>query len=79
MDIQYNKQAKKYLAKLPRNTAKRIIDAINQLPDGDVVEMSGGNNAYRLRVGGFRILFDMNTIVYIRRVAPRGQVYKNRG
>lgn len=53
MNIQYNKQAKKYLARLSRNIAKRIIDVINKLSSSDVVEMTGASNAYRLRVGSF--------------------------
>ena len=78
MNIKYNKQAKKYLDRLPKNTAKKIITAINKLPkDGDIRSLAGFNNAYRLRTGANRVIWEMDNLnIYIRKIAPRGQVYK---
>ena len=53
----YSKQAEKYLGKLNKNTALRLIMAINKLPEGDVKKMRGFENLYRLRIGDFRIKF----------------------
>lgn len=57
-------------------TKRRIINAINNLPSGDVKKLQGVNG-YRLRVGDFRILFDRDgNITYIEKIDNRGQVYK---
>lgn len=36
MEINYSKQAIKFLQKQSRSTKERIVTAINSLPDGDV-------------------------------------------
>ena len=57
-------------------TKRRIVNAINNLPSGDVKKLQGVNE-YRLRVGDFRILFDRDgNITYIEKIDNRGQVYK---
>ncbi len=74
--IQYSKQAIKFLKKQDAPTKKRIVSAINNLPDGDVKKLQG-EDKYRLRVGDFRIIFDRNgDILYIEKIGNRGQVYK---
>ena len=57
MQINYSKQAVKFLEKQDRRTQIRIITAINNLPSGDVKKLKG-QDGYRLRVGDFRIIFD---------------------
>lgn len=74
--IQYSKQALKFLNKQDMPTKRRIVNAINNLPSGDVKRLQGVSG-YRLRVGDFRILFDRNgNITYIEKIDNRGQVYK---
>ena len=74
--VQYSKQALKFLNKQDMPTKRRIINAINNLPSGDVKKLQGVNG-YRLRVGDFRILFDRDgNITYIEKIDNRGQVYK---
>lgn len=76
MKIQYSKQAVKFLQKQDKLTQKRIINAINNLPGGDVVKLQG-RSVYRLRVGSFRIIFDRyGNILCIIEIDNRGQVYK---
>lgn len=76
MEIQYSKQAVKFLKKQDKPTVVRIINAINALPAGDVKKLQG-QSGYRLRVGDFRIIFDKNgDILYIEKINNRGQVYK---
>ena len=55
---------------------QNIKDAIEKLPDGDVKKLKGYTNAFRLRVGDYRILFDMNGLIEVTDVLPRGQAYK---
>lgn len=76
MDIQYSKQAIKFLKKQDKPTRKRIVTAINLLPAGDV-KLLQGRNGYRLRVGDYRVIFDIHgNILYIEKIGNRGQVYK---
>ncbi|NLK79052.1 MAG: type II toxin-antitoxin system RelE/ParE family toxin [Clostridiales bacterium] len=75
MEIQYSKQAVKFLKKQDITTRKRIINAINLLPSGDVKKLQG-RQGYRLRVGDYRIIFDKSgNILYIEKIDSRGQVY----
>lgn len=76
--IKYEKDCLKYLKKLDRNTQVKIINAISQLPFGDVKKLQGSIADYRLRVGNYRIIFskdDKNIIISIIKIAPRGEVY----
>ena len=78
--IKYEKDCLKYLKKLDRNTQVRIINAITQLPFGDVKKLQGNISDYRLRVGNYRIVFskdDENIMISIIKIAPRGEVYKS--
>lgn len=77
MEISYSKQAIKFLLKQDEKSRNRIISAINKLPMGDVKSLIGYNNKYRLRVGDYRIIFDKDgTVIYIEKIANRGQAYK---
>lgn len=76
MTINYSKQAIKFLCKQNKPTRVRIVEAINKLPQGDVKKLQG-QEAYRLRVGNYRIIFDRNgDVLYIEKIDNRGQVYK---
>ncbi len=80
MNTVLSPQAAKYLKRLNEPDKSRIIKALNKLeldpPQGDIKSLSG-EEGYRLRVGGYRVLFGikLNTIV-ITNIAPRGDVYK---
>ena len=76
MNIQYSKQALKFLLRQNKPTQERLITAIKKLPEGDVKKMQG-LSLYRLRVGDFRILFARNgQIINIEKIDNRGQIYK---
>lgn len=76
MDIKYSKQSVKFLSKQDKPTRIRIVNAINDLPNGDVKKLQG-QEGYRLRVGAFRIIFDYEgNILWIEKIDNRGQVYK---
>ena len=76
MQINYSKQAVKFLEKQDRRTQIKIITAINNLPSGDVKKLKG-QDGYRLRVGDFRIIFDYDgNILWIEKIDNRGEVYK---
>jgi len=79
--VQLNKQAEKYLGKCPQNVYKKLVNALLGLEEwrGDIVELAGQNDVYRLKVPPFRILFTYtkgaDTITVIR-ISPRGDAYK---
>ncbi len=76
--IFYSKKAEKFLMRQDKVTQKRLVEAIAKLlpVSGDIKRMRG-MDGYRLRVGDFRVLFDVNGMVIdIIKIDNRGQVYK---
>ncbi len=75
--IVYSKKAVKFLKKQDTVTQKRIVTAISKLPlEGDIKKLQGADG-YRLRIGNYRILFDINGIIIdIIDIGNRGQIYK---
>ena len=73
----YSKRAAKAITKINNPFKQNIKEAIEKLPSGDVRKLQGYKNAYRLRVGDYRILFDMDEVIEITDVLPRGAAYKN--
>lgn len=75
--IVYSKKAEKFLKKQDTPTRKRLVTAISKLPqEGDIKKLQGADG-YRLRVGNFRVLFDVNGIIIdIVEIGNRGQIYK---
>jgi mRNA interferase RelE/StbE len=76
-DANYSRAAEKYLDSQTPQTQKRIMDAIDDLPAGDVKKLQG-RKGYRLTIGGFRVLFDYsdNSTVDVLAIGPRGDIYK---
>lgn len=76
LEIKYSKQALKFLKKQDVVTQKRIINAISNLPKGDVKKLQNRNDR-RLRIGDYRVIFDnVENIIFIQIIDNRGQVYK---
>lgn len=75
--IIYSKKALKFLQKQDKTTQQRIVTAISKLPLlGDIKKLQGADG-YRLRVGDFRILFNVQGIIVdIIEIGNRGQIYK---
>ncbi len=77
-----SKKAQKFIRAQQPKQQKRILDAINKLPDeGDIVPLEGNTNAYRLRVGDYRIIYEVDNgafIVIVVDAGNRGQIYKRR-
>ena len=57
MRIEYKKKAIKYINSADRAAKKRLKDAIEKIPFGDIKKLTGFENEYRLRVGDLRVLF----------------------
>ena len=77
MQIEYSKEAAKHIKALDKPTKSRMKRAIEKLPDSDVRKLAGLADDYRLRVGGYRVLFSKTEdIIIIKDVLPRGEAYK---
>ena len=75
MKIEYSKAAEKFIKKQNKDPQRRIIEAIEKIPKGDIVKLQG-MDGYRLRVGRFRVIFDIyGNIIDIIDVGNRGQIY----
>jgi mRNA interferase RelE/StbE len=81
--IEWKKSTRKDLRKLPSNAADRIVAAVenlaeNPFPHG-VEKLSGSEHAYRIRLGDYRIVYEVVTeskLVEIQRVRHRKDVYR---
>ena len=77
-------QARKKLQGLAKPDRLRIADKINQLGDnpdapGLNVKKLEGEPGWRMRVGGWRVIFDRQNelkIIAIEKIGSRGDVYK---
>jgi len=79
MKIFYSKTFEKKFAKFDKKFQKRIFEAINSIPNGDIKRLSGNNipPIYRLQISKYRILFHMNeTEIRVLKIDSRGDVYK---
>ena len=82
--ILFTKQADKALRKMPRNWSQRIREKLEQIAE----EPYGQHNnvtklydrlGYRLRVGDWRIVYELEddkVIILVLKIAPRGSVYQ---
>lgn len=77
--IKIEKDAQKFLKKLPRPDETRVLKAIAKLPDeGARKQMKGHPGFFRLRVGDYRIIYTVDNGQLIVRVVDagnRGQIY----
>ena len=77
MQIEYSKKAIKYINSADKPTKKRLKDAIEKIPFGDIKKLQGAENGYRLRVGDLRVLFTLEKdTIFIDNIITRGQAYK---
>ena len=80
MKFLYSRTCIKYLQKLERSVAHKIIEAIEKLPfEGDINKLKGKKvkNIYRLRIGKFRVIYSSEKeVIKIIKIDTRGDVYK---
>jgi len=82
--VEYRRSARRYLAHLGRKDRERIENAIDRLaldprdPSLNVKKLDT-RSASRLRVGAFRIIFEVHHDagrIQVVAIGPRGRVYK---
>ncbi|MEA5597156.1 type II toxin-antitoxin system RelE/ParE family toxin [Rivularia sp. UHCC 0363] len=84
-EIQISKSASKQIKKLSLELQERIQDRIDNLaieprPDG-VKKLKDRENGYRIRVGDYRILydiFDAVLLISVVEVGHRSNIYKDK-
>jgi mRNA interferase RelE/StbE len=74
----YSKRAGKYLEDLDKKTQQRLKKGIEEIPDGDIIPYKTRQGYFRLRIGGYRILFKWfsNEQIFVAVIDSRGQAYK---
>jgi len=83
-DIAFTKQAAKTLKKIPTDVAKSIRLKIEQIADDpfashpNVIKLQN-RDGYRLRVGNWRVIYDIQkdrVLVLVLKIGIRGEVYR---
>ncbi|MDD3138650.1 MAG: type II toxin-antitoxin system RelE/ParE family toxin [Lachnospiraceae bacterium] len=73
----YTKQAVKNIKNLDGTIKNRIKEGIEKIPFGDIKKLQGYNNLYRLRIGSYRVIYEVVADnIIIDAVLPRGEAYK---
>lgn len=88
-EIEFTQRATKDLRALDAEAARRIVRKISELREGltgDVKALVNFSTGYRLRVGDYRVLFDIEareggdkiriSVIVVQRVRHRREVYR---
>ena len=79
-DVQWTITAERQFSKLDKSTKKRIIDKMDSIQDNPFLYVTRfvGFNAYKLRVGNYRIILGIekkNLVILILKVGHRKNIY----
>lgn len=81
--IEVKKSAAKSLRKIPKADQKRIADKIDSLvenlPNPDTTKMKGNNPFHKVRVGDYRIVYEIHEdvlLILIVKIGHRKDIYK---
>jgi mRNA interferase RelE/StbE len=81
--IEFKRSAAKALRKIPKSDQKRIADKIDclseNLPDPATTKMKGDNPFHRIRVGDYRIVYEIQgdiLLIVILKIGHRKEVYR---
>jgi mRNA interferase RelE/StbE len=80
-EVELKPRARKDLRRISKADAARVVDALEKLADdlaGDVKRLTDFAPEYRLRVGDYRVLFDIeqSNRVVVYRVRNRRESYR---
>ena len=81
--IEWRPSARKDVRRLDPQVRRRVIEAIEALADdprpAGSVTLTGSPGWRRIRIGGYRVIYDVNDralVVLVLRVGSRGEVYR---
>ena len=81
-EVELKPRARKDLRRISKADAARVVDALEELEDGltgDVKRLTAFAPEYRLRVGDYRVLFEIeqSNHVVVYRVRHRRESYRS--
>ena len=81
--IELKSSAAKALKKIPKSERRRIRDEIDNLaenlPNPDTTKMKGDNPFHRIRVGDYRIIYEIHgdiLVIMVLKIGHRKEVYR---
>jgi len=82
--VEVKRSAAKALKKIPKADQKRIADKIDSLaedlPNPDTTKMKGNNPFHRIRVGEYRIIYEIQEdvlLILVVKIGHRKDIYRN--
>ena len=82
--IEVKRSAAKTLKKIPKASRKRIVEKIDSLAEGppnpDTTKMKGNNPFHKVRVGDYRIVYEIQEgvlMILVVKIGHRKDIYKN--
>lgn len=81
--IEYDKQVLKSIEKIPKKDKIAILDKIEALsfkprPDGAVTMKGKYNGYHRIRIGNYRVVYNIHDkllIILVLKIGQRGSIY----
>ena len=81
--IEFKRSAAKALKKIPKSDQRRIRDKIDslseKLPESATTKMKGDNPFHRIRVGDYRIIYEIHgdiLVIMVLKIGHRKKVYR---
>lgn len=82
--IEVKRSAAKALKKIPKADQKRIAEKIDSLaecpPNPEITKMKGNNPFHKVRVGDYRIVYEIQEdvlLILIVKIGHRKDIYRN--
>ena len=82
--VEFKKSAAKTLRKLPQSVQKRIIDKLSEIenspPPSVETKLQGNNPFHRIRVGDYRIIYEIQNdilVILVIKIGHRKDIYKH--
>ena len=83
-EIRWKRSAGKELKRLPKEAIERVLTAVETLAiepiPANAVKLSGAEHTYRIRIGRYRIIYNVLSrilTIEVVRVGHRKDVYRN--
>ena len=81
--LEFKRSAAKALKKVPKRDRKSIYDKIDRLaenlPDPNITKMKGDNPFHRIRVGDYRIIYEIQNdilVILVIKIGHRKDIYR---
>jgi mRNA interferase RelE/StbE len=81
--VNFAKSVKKDFKKIPKLEVTKILDAIDELaknPRSSKSKKLKGEKLYRLRVGNYRVIYDIQDnvmLIFVIKLGHRSDIYRN--